>query len=381
MNKLLIALLAFWAFAAVSCRSSEVKPSEPVQFEKEISSEKLNKAITVLATQVYNNLEKSDQEERSVVVTTFVDVDSLESGGRFGRYISEMLVYVLYKLKFRLFEIRQAEEIMVIRKGGEFQLTRESEKLLDKYSSDAVIVGTYILVDNDLTLTLRMLDRETSRIISVAAISLNLADDPFLLRLLTKERSSPESTDTAEALGSIELREPVMEEVDTTAKQLSLKIDKMSRDIAGGMKGGGAGGKKLLLVSTFVDLDKLNRTNTFGRYIAEQLMGNLSERGFRVIELRAAKELMVLPNIGEMALTRNLEEMMNKYEADAIVLGTYKNLGDAVTVHSRMVIGENQEVVSVASMRIKVDENDRFMKSLFENELDRISMQNEVEGF
>lgn len=183
----------------------------------------------------------------------------------------------------------------------------------------------------------------------------------------------------ATQMESIKFREPMIKEIDTPAKTLYLKIDRLARNITDNSKD--RGGKNRLLISTFVDLDRLYRTNTFGRYIAEQLMESLSARGFTVIEPRAAKELMVQPNIGEMALTRDSGEMMNKYQADAIILGTYKKLGNTVTVNARMVVAKNQKVVSVANMRIEIDEKDKFMRSMFKNELDRISLQGDIEGF
>ncbi len=183
----------------------------------------------------------------------------------------------------------------------------------------------------------------------------------------------------AKRVESIKLREPMMKEIDTPVKTLYLKIDRLARDITDNIKKDG--GKNRLLISTFVDLDRLYRTNTFGRYVAEQLMESLSARGFTVIESRAAKELMVQTNIGEMALTRDTGEMMNKYQADAIILGTYKKLEDTVTVSARMVVAENQQVISVANMRIEMDKNDGFMKSMFKNDIDRISLQSDVEGF
>ncbi len=178
---------------------------------------------------------------------------------------------------------------------------------------------------------------------------------------------------------SINLREPTIKELDTPAKTLYLKIDRMARDITNNAQNDAV--NKRLLVSTFVDLDRLYRTNTFGRYVAERLMQSLSVRGFTVIESRAAKELMVQSNIGEMALTRSADEMMNKYQADAIVLGTYKKLGDTVTVSARMVVAKNQKVISVASMLLEMDKNDGFMQSMFENEIGRISLQSDVEGY
>lgn len=190
--------------------------------------------------------------------------------------------------------------------------------------------------------------------------------------------SSKRQSQFTERVGSISLREPMMKG-DTPAKTLYLTIDRLGRDITNNIQGGS--GEKRLLISTFVDLDRLYRTSTFGRYVAERLLQSLSARGFTVIESRAAKELMVQSNIGEMALTRSADEMMNEYQADAIVLGTYKKLGNTVTVSARIVVAKNQEVISVASVLIELEKDDGFMKSMFENELDRISLQSDVGGF
>lgn len=190
----IIVFLLFWlAAASVGCQSmaDAVAPDEGPKAGSEQAAdtdpEKINRKVTILATQLFSNLKQYSQENNAIVVTTFVDMDSFGSTNRFGRYISERLVYVLHKMGFQVFEIRQSKWIKVVKGRGEFHLTRNARELLNKYRSDAVVVGTYLRVNNELALHLRMLDRDTSRIVSVASMNFNLSEDHYLQKLISRE--------------------------------------------------------------------------------------------------------------------------------------------------------------------------------------------------
>lgn len=188
-------LLLFWlALASVGCQSmagvfsrDEGPGSVGREAGLDTNPEKINRKVTILATQLFSNLKQYSQENNAVVVTTFVDMDSLGNTNRFGRYVAERLVYVLHKMGFQVFEVRQSKWIKVVKNRGEFHLTRNARELLNKYRSDAVVVGTYVLVNNELTLHLRMLDRDTSRILSVASMNFNLNEDNYLKKLISIE--------------------------------------------------------------------------------------------------------------------------------------------------------------------------------------------------
>jgi len=182
---------------ASSISSSGTKKSSKEEKSLELSPDKLNQKVTMLATQLFSNLKDYDYKTRSLVVTTFVDMDSLNRTSRFGRYVSERLGQILHKMDFLVFEIRQAKWIRVIKKMGEFNLTREAKALFNRYRADAVIVGTYILVDGELTLHVRMLERDTSRVVSVASETFRLADDPYLKKLIVHEEVTGVEVKTA----------------------------------------------------------------------------------------------------------------------------------------------------------------------------------------
>lgn len=168
-----------------------------------MSSEKLNQKVDFIAKQLFDNLKGFSHSSSPVVVTTFVELDSLGGTSQFGRYISERLVYVLHNMGFQVFEIRQSQLVNVVKRKGEFHLTREAKELLNRYRSDAVIVGTYLLVEEELSLQVRILDRDTSRIVSVASAEFRLDDDPFLRRVILREDAH---TDVSTSLVPLEGR-------------------------------------------------------------------------------------------------------------------------------------------------------------------------------
>jgi hypothetical protein len=63
-----------------------------------------------------------------------------------------------------------------------------------------------------------------------------------------------------------------------------------------------------LVISSFGELKNLSRTSSFGRYLAEQLMGELQRQGHRVVELRKTTNIHVQERRGEYGLSRNAAE-------------------------------------------------------------------------
>ena len=379
MKKTIPLLLILVAITALSgCRSFGYLTSE--REKKPIYAERFNKTMDQLATDLSSRLTGYVPGRTKVVVSTFVSVGSYEKAEAFGRLATEQMMMRLAEKNFQVIEIRKTANILVRDDNGFFALSERLEHINKNIDTDLVLTGTYALVRGELIINAMLIHAENSRVLSSATITVDVTDDEFILPLIRPlVYGLDDRGGGSVSKESIFVREPIVEATDSSSKILSLKIKKLSHDITRNVKRGDR--YRSIIVSTFVDQDKLYRANSFGRYLVEQLMGELNQRGFAVIETRAARELLVQRNIGEMALSRDAEEMMNKYEADAIVLGTYKKLGNVLLVNSRMIVSDNQEVVSVANMEIEVDEADVFLKALLGNSIDRVSMKSDVEGF
>lgn len=106
---------------------------------------------------------------------------------------------------------------------------------------------------------------------------------------------------------------------------------------------GGAGNQVVLLPTTFVNLDDLTKSSTFGRLCAEELSVALMKRRFDVVELRRTIDLRLRPKSGELALSRESRELSRSYRANALLVGTYTVTAQHVVLSARLVrTGDNK---------------------------------------
>ncbi len=105
-----------------------------------------------------------------------------------------------------------------------------------------------------------------------------------------------------------------------------------------------------LLVCTFVELKKLYRTSSFGRYIAEQLMSEFQQEGFRVVEMRKSTSIMVQAKHGEYGLSRDPAEIGKDTAASAMLTGTYMPTDNHIIVNARIIDNRDSTVISSATV-------------------------------
>jgi TolB-like protein len=105
-------------------------------------------------------------------------------------------------------------------------------------------------------------------------------------------------------------------------------------------------------VTTFVNINDLYSSSTFGRVYAEQLMSELAMRGFDVVELRHADALQYLGDGGEFALSRDTAMVRPARELAGVVVGTYVVSPVRVYVNARLVDPSTSVVLSAASVEM-----------------------------
>ncbi len=125
-----------------------------------------NKEIQVIAIEMVNRLREFDPTDETVAVTTFVDLDNFDETSSFGRYVAEDLGMELFKLGFRLREIRQRVQISITPEVGEVALTRQASALMQSAQVDAVVTGAYSRFGNQVVVNARLIDVDTGRVVS-----------------------------------------------------------------------------------------------------------------------------------------------------------------------------------------------------------------------
>ncbi len=105
-------------------------------------------------------------------------------------------------------------------------------------------------------------------------------------------------------------------------------------------------------VTTFVNIDDLYSSSTFGRMVGEQLMSELAMKGFDVIELRHSDALQFLDSSGEFALSRDVRAVRPQRTLAAVVVGTYVVSPERVYLNARLVQPSTSLVLSAGSVEM-----------------------------
>jgi len=109
--------------------------------------------------------------------------------------------------------------------------------------------------------------------------------------------------------------------VDTLLERSRARLDKDAR----------------VLVATYVDLDDMTQTGSFGRLSGELVSSRLAQQGYASVNLNIReKALAVMEKKGQFMLSRDIDKLSTKYEGDAVLVGTY-TVADTETERDEVV--------------------------------------------
>jgi len=146
------------------------------------------------------------------------------------------------------------------------------------------------------------------------------------------------------ATGSNQPKQTITEKMDE-ASFLNTQVHEMALQLLKNFSGE-PGPEGPVAVATFVDLNSLYRTSPFGRYIAEQLIGELQRAGFQVVEIRKTNSIMIKQKFGEYGLSRDIQEIARDSSARYVLTGTYIARGNYIMVNARLISNDNNMVAS-----------------------------------
>jgi TolB-like protein len=92
-----------------------------------------------------------------------------------------------------------------------------------------------------------------------------------------------------------------------------------------------------LLVASFVNIDDLNESSTFGRMVSEQISSRFKQLGYTAIEMKLRTTIFIKEGSGEFLLSRELSEISTKHSAQAVVVGSYAAAADRVYLTVRVI--------------------------------------------
>jgi len=109
-----------------------------------------------------------------------------------------------------------------------------------------------------------------------------------------------------------------------------------------------------IIVATFVNINNLKESSTFGRMVAEHISSRFSQLGFKVSELRLRTDTIFMEEgRGEFLLSRDLHSVSKKHNAAAVVVGTYGRANGGIYVSARIINPADSEVISSCDYMLK----------------------------
>lgn len=111
----------------------------------------------------------------------------------------------------------------------------------------------------------------------------------------------------------------------------------------------------VLTVSTFVNLNNLYATSSLGRYLGEQLIGELQKQGLAVIDVRKTPGIMISQRQGEFGLSRDMDELSFIHQAQAMLVGTYSVTESELLINTRILRNQDGMVLSTANLVLPMD--------------------------
>ncbi|KKJ75654.1 hypothetical protein WH95_16970 [Kiloniella litopenaei] len=182
MSRLFLSAALVIGLAGCSPESLNIY-SEPVESPK-TTVELLPEVYRAADTLVMTSNQVLDQNA-SVLVSSIVDIDALETSSTFGRTVSEQLSGRIAQLGYSVSEVKMRDSLAVRPRQGELMLSRDLAFLAGRQNAQAVLTGTYSVSEHSVFVNLRLLRAGDGRILS--ATDFRIEKDADIASMLPKK--------------------------------------------------------------------------------------------------------------------------------------------------------------------------------------------------
>ena len=120
-----------------------------------------------------------------------------------------------------------------------------------------------------------------------------------------------------------------------------------------------------ILVASFVDVNRLEQSSTFGHIISEQIGSRFAQKGYKIIEMKLRQDSVFFKKKkGEFLLSRDCQALSKEWDSSAVIVGTYAYGYKKLYVSARIVRVSDSEVIASADYGIpmKFEEMDILMR-------------------
>jgi len=156
-SRMLAMCLFLTAFLVSGC--SHIKNLDFGFKESKINRDSRLIELNYRAARILNQkLQKNRIKESPMLVSTFVNLDNIDSANSLGRLVPQQISSKLTQLGYQPIDIRlRSRDILVREKKGELALSRKIEDISLQQSGRTILVGTYSFLNQKIFVTVKIL--------------------------------------------------------------------------------------------------------------------------------------------------------------------------------------------------------------------------------
>lgn len=139
-------------------------------------------------------------KDSKVAVTSFVPNSNISKTSDFGRLLCETLASKMHTAGVEMIEAKAQKTLTLsAQSNGDFALSRDVKNLRNSAGARFVVVGYYDNIDGKLQINSRLLDLETSSVLSVSSILLSsgelvkMSEEPHFTKLVSDKKNLDEA--------------------------------------------------------------------------------------------------------------------------------------------------------------------------------------------
>lgn len=115
------------------------------------------------------------------------------------------------------------------------------------------------------------------------------------------------------------------------------------------------GTPKPLIIATVVNIDALENSSTLGRLVSEHVAARFTQAGYRMVEMKFRNNVYVKRTQGELMLTREIRDLAQSHDAQAVIVGTYGESSEYVFINLKVIEPASNVVVAVHDYVLPLD--------------------------
>jgi hypothetical protein len=117
----------------------------------------------------------------------------------------------------------------------------------------------------------------------------------------------------------------------------------------------------LIVVSTLLNVDNLNKTSAFGRIVSDQIASAFHKDGHQIVGMELPIDLFIMKEDGTLQLTPETKKELKRYQAGVLVGGVYAPGKKNTYVSLRIVDLATKTVISSADFSVPMGPDAKFL--------------------